>query len=215
MSHRFAELSFTPSVLAAQQEMGTDEQGRRLLANGPENRRFGAREQAFLETRDSFFLASVSESGWPYVQHRGGPPGFLRVLSDTEIAFADFHGNRQYLSLGNTKADDRVALIALDYPERLRLKLLGRIRWLAPADEPELTAALAPPPEWPHPSHIERIAIVTLEAFAWNCSKHITPRYTAAEIGDREAMLRERIRQLDTELAALRGEREHTARSAT
>ena len=202
MSHRFAELAFTPSVLEVQHEMGTDRHGQMLLNEGPENARFGARERAFLETRDSFFLASASETGWPYVQHRGGPAGFLRVLSDTEMAFADFRGNRQYVSVGNTKADDRVALIALDYPERMRLKLLGHIRWLAPEDEPELTAALTPSAEWRHPSHVERIAIITLEAFAWNCSKHITPRYTAAEIGSREAELRERIAQLETELVA-------------
>jgi predicted pyridoxine 5'-phosphate oxidase superfamily flavin-nucleotide-binding protein len=206
MSHRFAELAFTPSVLEVQQTMGTDRMGQMLLAEGPENVRFGTREQAFLETRDSFFLASVSEAGWPYVQHRGGPAGFLRVLSETEIAFADFRGNRQYVSVGNTKADDRVALIALDYPQRMRLKLLGHIRWMGPEDNPELTAALTPPADWPHPSRVERIAVIALEGFAWNCSKHITPRYTAAEIGERETALFERIRQLEDEVSALRGE---------
>lgn len=212
MSHRFAELSFTPSVLAAQVSLGTREQGRKLLENGPENRRFGPREESFLAARDSFFLASVSETGWPYVQHRGGPPGFLHVASPTELAFADFRGNRQYLSLGNTQADDRVALIALDYPERQRLKLLGHLRWCAPDSVPELLAALSPQEDYPHPAHIERIARIELEAFAWNCSKHITPRYTAAEMAGHETALRERIAELEHQLAALRGNAEGDTR---
>ena len=129
-------------------------------------------EADFLAARDSFYLATVSETGWPYVQHRGGPRGFLRVVSPTRIAFADFSGNRQYLSVGNAGRDDRASMIVMDYANRRRLKLLGRLRFQ------DADAAVELPG---YPARIERLATFEVEGFDWNCPQHITPRYTKAE----------------------------------
>lgn len=129
-------------------------------------------EAEFLAARDSFYLATVSETGWPYVQHRGGPRGFLRVVSPTRIAFADFSGNRQYLSVGNASKDDRASMIVMDYANRRRLKLLGRLRFQDADAAAELPG---------YPARIERLATFEVEGFDWNCPQHITPRYTRAE----------------------------------
>ena len=136
----------------------------------------GEREAGFLGARDSFYLATVSETGWPYVQHRGGPRGFLRVVSPARIAFADFSGNRQYLSVGNAAKDDRASMIAVDYANRRRLKLLGRLRFQ------DLDGELARLVELPgYAARAERVAVFDVESFDWNCPQHITPRYTQAE----------------------------------
>ncbi len=146
-------------------------------------------------------MATVSESGWPYVQHRGGPVGFLRVIDDRTLAFADFRGNRQYISLGNLAADDRAALILIDYPNRRRLKIFARIEPKVLADDPELAAKLALPGYRGLP---ERALLVRLEAFDWNCPQHITPRYTEAELAEALAPIRLRIERLERENKALR-----------
>jgi predicted pyridoxine 5'-phosphate oxidase superfamily flavin-nucleotide-binding protein len=161
----------------------------------------GEAEAEFIAARDSFYLASVSESGWPYVQHRGGPAGFLKVIDETTLAFPDFRGNRQYLTLGNIAADDRVSLILVDYPRRRRLKLLARIEERDLAAEPELAAMFA------HPEYravIERAFVLWVEAFDWNCPQHIVPRFTQAEIAAASAPLHARLGELETENAALR-----------
>ena len=124
MAQSFLEIASTPSVIAAQEKNGS----RAMLEHMAGSRtwtRLTDRETAFIAARDSFYMATVSEAGWPYVQHRGGPAGFLKVLDDTTLAFADFRGNRQYISLGNAQANDRVALIMVDYPNRRRLKILA------------------------------------------------------------------------------------------
>jgi uncharacterized protein len=126
MTHRYAELMFTPAVEAAQAHYGVRHENDRLRESMGPNDRLGQRERAFVERRDSFYLATVSQTGWPYVQHRGGPPGFLKVLDDRRLAFADFRGNRQYISLGHLAGNDRAALFLMDYPHRLRLKILAR-----------------------------------------------------------------------------------------
>ena len=126
MTYGFLDIASTPSVRAAQEANGSRELWQRFDSDRASDR-FGENEIAFIEARDSFYLASVSESGWPYVQHRGGPTGFLKVLDETTFGFADFRGNRQYISLGNISADDRVALILMDYPNRARLKILAHM----------------------------------------------------------------------------------------
>ncbi|HSG23394.1 MAG TPA: pyridoxamine 5'-phosphate oxidase family protein, partial [Azonexus sp.] len=127
--------------------------------------------------RDSFFLATVSETGWPHVQHRGGPAGFLRVLDATTLAFADFSGNRQYVSVGNLAANDRAALILMDYPNQRRLKILGHVEVIdMTAVDAELLAKMQPLGR-----EVERILRIRVVAFDWNCSRHITPRFTASE----------------------------------
>lgn len=175
----FAELAFTPAVRSLQEADGSRAAYARMQADGgPDG--LGPRESAYLDRADSFFMATVSETGWPYVQHRGGPRGFVKVLSPTRIAFADFRGNRQHVSAGNVAGDDRVALIFLDYARQQRLKLLGRLRFHdAAAVDAELAAAVALPD---YRARVQRVAVIDVEAFDWNCPQHITPRYTLEEL---------------------------------
>ena len=166
-----------------------------------ENDRFTAAEAEFIATRDSFYVASVSETGWPYVQHRGGPAGFLRVIDDTTLAFADFRGNRQYISLGNVTANDRVALFLMDYPHRRRLKIYARIEPKDMSSDPALAEKLALPG---YGAKVERFFLLHLEAFDWNCPQHITPRFTEAEIDAALTPVRAHIAQLEAENKMLR-----------
>ena len=178
MGHRFAALAFTESVREVQETLGS-RAGYAAMDKGEDtNHVLAEREAAFIGARDSFYMASVSETGWPYVQHRGGPGGFVRVLDERTIGFADFRGNRQYVSVGNLRKDDRVALIFMDYPNRARLKVLGRVR-LVGGGEAGLLARLEVPG---YRARVERGFIIRIEAFDWNCSQHITPRYTEAEV---------------------------------
>ncbi len=146
-------------------------------------------------------MATVSETGWPYVQHRGGPPGFLKQLDERTLAFADRRGNRQYISVGNLAADDRTCLFLMDYGRRARLKIYARAEAVALDADPELTRLVATPEVRGRP---ERIVRLRLEAFDWNCQQHITPRFTEAEIGEAVQPLRERLARLEAENAALR-----------
>ena len=175
----FAEVAFTPAVQGLQEVHGSrDAYARMEAASPPEG--LGVREAEFLSRADSFYMASVSETGWPYVQHRGGPRGFLKVISPTRIAFADFRGNRQYVSAGNASRNDRVAVIVMDYARQQRLKLLGHLRFEeVGAADPGLVAAVALPA---YKARVERIAVIDVEAFDWNCPQHITPRYTLEEL---------------------------------
>ncbi len=163
--------------------------------------RFGPAERAFIAARDSFYMASVSETGWPYVQHRGGPAGFLKMIDETTLAFADFRGNRQYISLGNTSVHDRVALILMYYPARRRLKLYARIEARDLAAAPALAEALALPGYRGIP---ERAFVLKLEAFDWNCPQHLTPRFTEHEIAEAVAPMRARLAELEAENKVLR-----------
>jgi predicted pyridoxine 5'-phosphate oxidase superfamily flavin-nucleotide-binding protein len=153
----------------------------------------GPREAAFIAERDSFYMATVSETGWPYIQHRGGAPGFVRVLDQKTIGFADFRGNRQYVSVGNLETNDRVSMILMDYPNRARLKILGRAR-LVGLDEQDILTRLSLPD---YRAVVERGFVITIEAFDWNCPQHITPRYTSAEIEKAVAPLHQRIAELE------------------
>ena len=135
MGHKFAELAFTASVREVQQALGSRANYAAMERGADYNHVLTEHEASFIESRDSFYMASVSETGWPYVQHRGGPAGFVRVLNERTLGFADFRGNRQYVSVGNLRRDDRVALFFMDYPNRLRLKVLGRVQLLDPNSE--------------------------------------------------------------------------------
>lgn len=200
MSYGFLDIAVTPSVRAAQQEMGAshlweDFQGHRAFD------RFTPNEAAFIAERDSFYMATVSETGWPYVQHRGGAPGFVKLIDERTIAFADYRGNRQYLSLGNLRADDRVSLIMMDYPHRARLKVYGHIEAVPLDADPALAERVLDPRSQAKP---ERILKLRLEAFDWNCPQHITPRFTEQEIAEAVHPLRERLAALEEENAALK-----------
>jgi predicted pyridoxine 5'-phosphate oxidase superfamily flavin-nucleotide-binding protein len=201
MSYKFLELASTPSVLAAQAANGSLEMWQRLEDSDRAFDRFTDGEAAFIAARDSCYMATVSETGWPYVQHRGGPAGFLKVLDPTTLAFADFRGNRQYITVGNLAANDRVAMILVDYPNRARLKILAHMEARDLRTDPALAARLALPGYKARP---ERALVLHLETFDWNCPQHITPRYTVAEIEAATAPLHARLAALEAENAALR-----------
>jgi predicted pyridoxine 5'-phosphate oxidase superfamily flavin-nucleotide-binding protein len=178
MGHQFAEIAFTETVRGIQQTMGSRGGYAEMEAGEDYNMLLGQHEAQFIAARDSFYMASVSETGWPYLQHRGGPAGFMRIVDERTLGFADFRGNRQYVSTGNFVNNDRVALFFMDYPNRQRLKVLGRVRLVA-ADETELLAQLEVDD---YRARVERGFLIQLEAFDWNCPQHITPRYTQAAI---------------------------------
>ena len=194
MAERFMKNVLTPSVLAAQEHY----YGRRAsIGSAPERDPLTEEERAFIEARDSFYMATITENGWPYIQHRGGPRGFLRVVSPTRLAFADYKGNRQMLSTGNLAANDRVALFLMDYPRRERLKILGHARIEDARQHPELVAQLAEPEVH---RLVERLFFIEVISFDWNCPKYITPRYTAAEVEEAVEPLRQRIAELEAQL---------------
>ena len=198
---RFAEIAFTSSVKAAQIHYGTRHNNERLEQSGDRRDVLTPREVEFLEQRDSFYQATVADNGWPYVQHRGGPRGFLRVLDERTIGFADFRGNLQYISVGNLGADDRISMILVDYPNQRRLKILGRARVVDEARDPQLVASLEVDG---YRARVERGIIITVEAFDWNCPQHITPRFTEEEVITAVAPLKARVAELEAELASLR-----------
>jgi predicted pyridoxine 5'-phosphate oxidase superfamily flavin-nucleotide-binding protein len=197
MPKAFATISFTESVTAAQSRYGSRERNQSFeLSDDPRNE-LNDYEKEFIESRDSFYQATVSENNWPYVQHRGGPAGFLRVLDSRTIGYADFKGNRQYLSVGNLNANDRISLILMDYPNRRRLKLWGTVRIVHEEDAPEMIAKLEIPT---YRAHVERGIIIHIEAIEWNCPQHITPRYTQSEVESMVKPLLEEIEELHDKL---------------
>jgi len=201
MAQRFSELMFTPHVKAIQEAEGSRSSYARFedpAASGTD--RLGEKEASFIAARDSFYMATVSEIGWPYVQHRGGPAGFLKLLDDRTLGFADYRGNRQYVSVGNLVTDDRVSLFLMDYPNQRRLKLLGHARIVDADAEPELLARL----QDHYPARIERGIVISVEGFDWNCPQHITPRFTEAQISEAVRPLQARLEALEAENARLR-----------
>lgn len=191
MAHQFLATNFTAGVLRAQETYFGRAQ-KIPPAPGPDE--LGAREEAFIQRRDSFYMASVNSDGWPYIQHRGGPRGFLRVLDGRTLAFADLAGNRQLLTTGNVAANDRVALFLMDYPRRERLKIIGHAEVLATKDHPALAAELAT--DGVPTKKIERVFRLRVIGYDWNCPQYITPRFTAAEVAAAAAPLHARIAEL-------------------
>ncbi|MDD5267367.1 MAG: pyridoxamine 5'-phosphate oxidase family protein [Methylococcales bacterium] len=201
MATAFADITFTSCVKAAQIRYGSREANSRFeLADDP---RFVMAEQEveFIRERDSFYQATVSETGWPYVQHRGGPKGFLKVLDEHTLGFADFRGNRQYLSVGNLNANDRISMILMDYPNRRRLKIWGRARIVHENEDPELIAQLEVPS---YRARVERGIVIHVEACEWNCPQHITPRYSKAEVDHLLSPLLLEIQSLKAQLSLSR-----------
>ena len=201
MTKSFGSLVFTPAVKALQERYGSRRQYARLEQLGAMNGGLGPDEKEYLAERDTFYMASLGESGWPYVQHRGGPKGFLKVIDDTTLAFADFRGNKQYISTGNLLTVNRIALIVVDYPRQLRLKLLGRVEvfegekakdWLPKVRDLQYKAVT------------ERVYVIRIEAFDWNCQQHIIPRYTEEEIRDVLEPIERQMQELQKENEELR-----------
>jgi hypothetical protein len=166
------------------------------------NEPLGEDERAFSEDRDSFYLATVNQDGWPYIQHRGGPKGFLKVLGPAELGFADFKGNRQLLTTGNLHSDGRVCLFLMSYPLQARLKLLGRAEVIPAKEDPALAKLLVAAGSEPA---TERLFRIRVEAFDWNCPSFITPRFTAEEVAEAVLPLQARIAELEAELLRLKG----------
>jgi predicted pyridoxine 5'-phosphate oxidase superfamily flavin-nucleotide-binding protein len=200
MAHRFLEIAETPSVKAAQAGNGSAALWTKAKCH-IERGRFTVAEAQFIAARDSFYMATVSETGWPYVQHRGGPAGFLHVIDDWTLAFADFRGNRQYISLGNIAANNRVALLLMDYANRRRLKIYAMIEVKELANDPQLAVIVAPTG---YRAKVERAFLLHLEAFDWNCSQHITARFSEQDIAAALAPVRAHIAQLEAENKMLR-----------
>jgi ferredoxin-NADP reductase/predicted pyridoxine 5'-phosphate oxidase superfamily flavin-nucleotide-binding protein len=194
MARKFAEITFTPAVKAAQTRYGSRAANERFERAEDPGNTLSEVEAAFIEARDGFYQATVNEDGWPYVQFRGGPPGFLKVLDERTIGYADFRGNIQYLSVGNLAANDRIAMILMDYPNRRRLKIWARARIVHHDEDPELLARLEVPT---YRARVERAVVMTVEAVDWNCPQHITPRFSEAEIDELTAPLRTRVAELE------------------
>ena len=196
MTSHFLSVLSSPAVKAAQEANGSRAAlARHDVASEPD--RLGEQEAAFIAMRDSFYMATVGNEGWPYIQHRGGPEGFVKVLSERTFGFADFRGNRQYMSVGNLVADNRAAFCFMDYPNRARLKVLGRVRAVDLRTDAALAKALIVPGYRALP---ERALLVDVEAFDWNCSQHITPRYTVEQIEPTVEALKARIAELEAEV---------------
>ena len=203
MPHSFGSLVFTPVVKTLQERHGSRRQYARLEESESSPARLSPQETEYLAERDTFYIASVGATGWPYVQHRGGPKGFLKVIDESTIAFADFRGNKQYISTGNLLTDNRVAIISVDYPRQLRLKILGRVEifegdkadeWIKKLSDPEYNAIM------------ERVYVIRVEAFDWNCQQHIIPRFTEEEIRESLAPAEKRMQELEEENEKLRKE---------
>lgn len=178
MSNKYAKTFFTQSVKKYQARYGSRERFQSLEQSAESNHLLRDFEVSFIAQRNSFYLASVGETGWPYVQHRGGPAGFVRVINNSTLGYADFSGNRQYISAGNIEVDNRVSLLFMDYPNQQRLKIAGRSE-LVDNTEWEMLEKMEPVD---YPAKIERVYLIHVEAFDWNCPSHITPRYTEQEL---------------------------------
>jgi predicted pyridoxine 5'-phosphate oxidase superfamily flavin-nucleotide-binding protein len=197
----FGSLVFTPVVKMLQERYGSRQQYAKLECSTLSQQRLGPIESDFLGERDSLYWATTGSTGWPYIQHRGGPKGFLRVIDDRTIALADYRGNKQYISTGNLLTDNRVAMILVDYPQQARLKILGRVDVIDGEQAREWIERVRVPG---YKAVIERVFVIHVEAFDWNCPQHITPRYTAEEIQEAVRPLEERLRALEQENATLR-----------
>ncbi|MCD2186999.1 pyridoxamine 5'-phosphate oxidase family protein [Actinomycetospora soli] len=199
---RFAHLTSTAPVRAVQEEQGSRRANERRLVGGDRERdALGPAETEFVGDLDGFYLATVNDDGWPYVQYRGGPPGFVHVLDEHTLAFADVRGNRQYLSAGNLRTSDKVALFFMRYSTRTRLKVLGRARSVRVDEDPALAARLA---DVRTDGVVERLLVIDVEGLDWNCPQHITPRFTVDEIEQGIVGLRARIEELERENRRLR-----------
>jgi hypothetical protein len=199
----FGKLAFTPLVKELQERYGSRKQYERMEQSGTSQDRLTDFEKEFLAGRDTFYWATTSSTGWPYVQHRGGPKGFLKVIDDRTLAFADYRGNKQYITTGNLLSDDRVAMILVDYPRQARLKILGRAEIFEGAKAEMWLARVRVEG---YKATIERVFVIHVEAYDWNCPQHITPRYTAEEIQEGMRSVQERIQTLEQQNEDLKKE---------
>ncbi len=195
-----SDIAFTPTVKAAQEQRGSRRSYARMEQKGGWHDTITDDLAAFLAARDSFYLATTNSEGQPYIQHRGGPPGFLKAIGPRTLAFADFGGNKQYITLGNLADNPRAFIFLMDYPNRRRIKVWGRVRVVE--GDADLIAKLAEPGYEARP---ERAILFEIEAWDVNCPQHITPRFTAEQVDESVVRLMARVAELEEKVAALRG----------
>ncbi|MDO9369604.1 MAG: pyridoxamine 5'-phosphate oxidase family protein [Sphingopyxis sp.] len=206
MAQNYRHTLFDDAVKAEQERHGSRASYARMDAGADGSAdRLTDKELDYIALRDSFYIASVNPEGWPYMQHRGGPAGFLKHIGDNRIGFADYRGNKQYISTANFKSNDRVSLFLMDYPNRERLKLVGHAHSVELADDPAAVTALMPEGYRAVP---ERAFFIEVIGWEWNCSQHITPRFTEAEISAAIRPMADELNQLRAEIAALRSKEE-------
>ncbi|MGK7928303.1 MAG: pyridoxamine 5'-phosphate oxidase family protein [Spirulina sp.] len=198
MSRKFTEIAFTPAVKAFQDRYGSREMYARMEESGPANDTIIPKLETFIKARDSFYLGTRNENGWPYIQFRGGLVGFLKILDEKTLGFADFSGNCQYLTIGNLSVDDRVFLFLMDYANRRRLKIWGRAKVIF--DDPEIIEQLKMPD---YHAEVKRGFLITVEAWDWNCPQHIPQKYSEAEVAEMLAPLQTRIAELEARVQEL------------
>lgn len=204
MARAFAEITFTPTVLNEQERMGSAPAYEDFLSEHADRRdALGAIENEFISMRDGFYQATVSQTGWPYVQFRGGPRGFVKTLNEKTLAFADFRGNRQYLSVGNLRDENRIALIMMDYPNRRRLKIWGKATLVSRKEDPDLIDQLH---DSAYRALPERAIVISVAAFDWNCPQHIPQRLTLEEYESVIAPLKDELIKLREENAMLQSQ---------
>jgi uncharacterized protein len=210
MARNYINTIFTDAARSRQELDGSRASYARMEEGGigaPDQ--LSEKEGSFVSSRDSFYLASVTSEGWPYVQHRGGPAGFLKLLPGNRLGFADYRGNRQFVSLTNVESDSRVSLFIMDYPNRRRLKILGHASFVEAADDPALVASLMPDGYKAVP---ERACIIDVVGFDWNCPQHITPRFTEAEIEAAMRPMADELDRLRSEIDVLHAKLSHTSK---
>ena len=203
MGNKFHELAFTDAVKSVQESYGSRRHYEKLENRADSNYAIGDAEADFIESRDGFYIATANADGQPYIQFRGGRPGFLKVLDEKALGYADFRGNLQYISVGNASVHNKVAVFLMDYANRRRLKILGEIQFYEAAERPDLIDQLSDPS---YEAKVERSAIINVKGLEWNCPQHITPRYTMDEVKVMIQPLYDHIESLEGELAKYKGE---------
>ena len=198
MAHQFSTLTFTDDVAAVQREMGSRPSNEKLTERGPANDTFGPYERAFVAARDGFYISTIGATGWPYIQFRGGPVGFLSVRDEHTLAYADVTGNRQYITTGNLRGNQHAALFLMDYPHQTRLKLLANAETIPWSKAPDWKAEL----KLPERGRPERVVLLHLAAFDWNCPQHIPQRWTIDEL--KQTTFFERVESLEEEVRTLK-----------
>ncbi len=199
MARPVSDIAFTPSVKEVQERLGSRESYAQMEENGGWESTVTPELADFLAERDSFYLGTASAEGQPYIQHRGGPKGFLKIIDERTVGFSDFGGNRQYITLGNLAENDQAFLFLMDYPHRRRVKVWGRARVVE--NDPELVKRLTVPGSRGRP---ERAILFHVEAWDVNCPQNITRRYSEGEVAQLIQGLRDRIDELENELRTMR-----------
>jgi len=196
-----SDVAFTPAVKAAQEKYGARKSYARVEQKDWWKTEVTEELAQFIAQRDSFYLATASADGQPYIQHRGGPKGFLKIIDEHTLAMADYRGNRQYISVGNLSENDRITIFLMDYPNRRRIKIWGRAEVIDRQDNPRLMEKLA---DSDYPANIERAIVFTIDAWDGNCPQHIKPRFTEEEIAPLVKSLQKKIDRLEMEKKRLK-----------